>query len=84
MFVSVSVFLLMSVTVLISVPAHDHVSVHDRDRVRVHDIILYILSVSVVFRDLSMHARGWGHDHKFECVTVRLATCTFMYNHASV
>ena len=79
-----------------SVPAHGHVSVRDhvrvhvhvRDRVRVRDRIRSILSISVVVPVMSS-AHGWGRDHIFERVTVRVAACTFsvvvsMHNHASV
>ena len=75
MSVSVSVFLLMSVTVDQCFCSRGHVSVHDRirvhDRDRVRDRVRYILSVSIVV-PVTSSARGWGRDHRFECVTVRM------------
>jgi len=67
------------------VSVRDRVRVHDRDRVR--DRIRYIFSVSIVV-PVTSRARGWGRDHRFERVTVRVVACTFfvdlsMHNHAS-
>ena len=84
----------MSVTVSISLPARGHVSVRDRVRESmsvtefVFVTVSVTLSVSVVV-PVTSSARGWGRNHVFERVTVRVAACTFsvvvsMHNHASV